>query len=213
MRPNLLIFALLFASTAVHADNVYKWVDAQGNVLYTDQPRKGAQVLKVATQPASTAFEDARRKVSRPSSVAEDGSRYSTLTFGSPTNEETIRDNYGNVTIALRVAPELLAAKGDQIALTLDGSTVAADVSPPGIVLAGLEQGTHVVQATVTNRSGRVLIRSDPVTFYLKHDSISAPAGPGTYPPVYPPQPYPALYPPQPYKPVYPPSGVPKPGH
>ena len=55
MRTTLLLFALLFASTSAQADKVYKWVDAQGNVLYTDQPRKGAQEIKIAKQPPSAA--------------------------------------------------------------------------------------------------------------------------------------------------------------
>ena len=45
MRPTLLVLALLLASTSAQADKVYKWTDAQGNVLYTDQPRPGAREI------------------------------------------------------------------------------------------------------------------------------------------------------------------------
>jgi hypothetical protein len=131
--------------------------------------------------------------------------------LSAPTNEETIRDNAGNVTIALRVVPELRTGSGDQIRLTLDGSLLEAAFSPPGIVLAGLDQGSHTVQAAVTDKDGRVLIRSDPVEFYLKHWSLDNPIGPGNYPATYPPQPYKPVYPAQVYPPVYPPSGAPKP--
>ena len=214
MRATLLTFALLFASTAVYADKVYKWVDAQGNVLYTDQPRNGAQEIKiVASRPAGAprASEATPRQSGSFASVEQEPFRYS-VTLSAPTNEETIRDNDGNVTVALRVAPGLRGGNGDRIKLALDGSVLDTDVSPPGIVLAGLDQGSHTLQATLTDGNGRVLVRSELVTFYLKHWSLDDPTGPGTYPPTYPRQPYPVASPAQPYRPVYPPSGVPKPG-
>jgi Domain of unknown function (DUF4124) len=203
MRATLLIFTLLFASTAAHADKVYKWVDAQGNVLYTDQPRKGAQEIKIAKQPPSAA----------PASfvsLQEDRSRYSAVMLSVPTNEDTIRDNEGNVKIAVNVVPPLRADLGDRIRLSLDGA-LESDVNSSEVVLSGLDQGTHTLQAVVTDKDGRVLARSDPVEFYLKHWSRLNPIGPGNYPATYPPQPYTPVYPKQVYTPVYPPQGAPKP--
>ena len=181
MSARLLIFALLLVSTGAQADKVYKWVDAEGNVLYTDQPRKGAQEIKIAKQPPSTA-------VASYASVAEDRFRYSAVTLAAPTNEGTIRDNEGNVPVSVNVVPPLRSDRGDQIKLSLDGSALNTDPSSSEVVLAGLDQGAHTLQATVTDRTGRVLISSDPVEFYLKHWSINDPRGPSIYPPVYPSQ-------------------------
>jgi hypothetical protein len=216
MRPTLLIVALLLASPCAHAGKVYKWVDDQGNVLYTDQPRKGAQEIKIAAAPPASvvrASEQTRRQPGSSSfaSMETESVKYSAVTFGSPTNEETIRDNAGNVTVALNVVPGLAASRGDQVKLTLDARPLDGDFSPPGVVLAGLDQGIHTLQATVIDKDGRVLISSDPVVFYLKHWSLNDPIGPGNYPTTYPPQPYTPVYPAQVYTPVYPPSGTPKP--
>jgi hypothetical protein len=181
MRAILLIFALLFGSTAAQADKVYKSVDAQGNVLYTDQPLKGAQEIKIAKQAISAPLGSF-------ASLDEDRFRYSAVRFGAPTNQGTIRDNDGNVKVAVDVVPPLRADRGDQIRLSLDGSVLDADLSSSGVVLSGMDQGTHILQAAVTDKDGRVLIRSDPVEFYLKHWSIDNPRGPAIYPPVYPSQ-------------------------
>jgi len=181
MRTTLLIFALLFASTSAQADKVYKWVDAQGNVLYTDQPRKGAQEIKIAKQPptpAPTAL----------ASVQRDRARYAAVTVAVPTNEDTIRDNAGDVKVAVDVVPPLRTDLGDRIKLSLDGGALETDVSSPEVVLSGLDQGTHTLQAVVTDNNGRVLASSDPVEFFLKHWSIFNPRGPAIYPPVYPSQ-------------------------
>jgi hypothetical protein len=204
MRATLLIFALAFAPMGAQADKVYKLVDAKGNVLYTDQPSKGAQEIKIAKQPPSTA-------AASYATVNEDPFRYSAVTFDAPAQEGTVRDNEGNVKVAVSVVPPLRADRGDQIRLTLDGGLVDSDLSTPEVVLAGLDQGTHILQATVTDRAGRVLISSDPVEFYLKHWSLDNPIGPGNYPAAYPPQPYTPVYPKQVYPPVYPPQGAPKP--
>ena len=215
MRITLLIFALLVASTSAQAGKVYKWVDDQGNVVYTDQPRKGAQEIKIAKSPPASVVRAAAGALPRqPSSFAsrEEGPfRYSALTFNTPTKEDTIRDNAGNVTIALNVVPDVVASRGDRIKVTLDGRVLDADFGAPEVVLPGLDQGAHVLQAAVTDKDGRVLISSDPVTFYLKHWSLDDPIGPGNYPATYPPQPYPPVYPKQVYTPVYPPQGAPKP--
>jgi Domain of unknown function (DUF4124) len=204
MRATLLIFALLFASTEAQADKVYKWVDAQGNVLYTDQPRKGAREIKIAKQPPSAA-------PTTLASVQDDRSRYSAVMLVVPTNEDTIRDNAGDVKVAVNVVPSLRADLGDRIRLSLDGGALETDVSSSEVVLSGLDQGTHILQAVVTDKNGRVLASSDPVEIYLKHWSLLNPIGPGNYPATYPPQPYPPVYPKQVYTPVYPPSGAPKP--
>ena len=204
MRTTLLIFALLFASTSAQADKVYKWVDAQGNVLYTDQPRKGAQEIKIAKQPPSAA-------PTTLASVQQERRRYSAVMLATPTHEDTIRDNEGNVKVAVDVVPPLRTDLGDRIKLSLDGGTVETDVSSPEVVLSGLDQGTHTLQAVVTDTNGRVLVVSDPVEFYLKHWSLDNPIGPGNYPATYPPQPYTPVYPKQVYTPVYPPQGAPKP--
>ncbi len=213
MRPTLLIFALLLASTAAQAGKVYKWVDEQGNVLYTDQPRKGAREIKIAASPpasAARASQAASRKPGSFLSREEEGFKYTAVTLSAP-NEDTIRDNAGNVALALNVVPDVVASRGDRIKLTLDGRALDSDYYPPEVMLPGLDQGSHTIQATVTDKDGRVLIRSEPLVFYLKHWSLDNPIGPGNYPATYPPQPYKPVYPSQVYTPVYPPQGATKP--
>ena len=56
--PVLLLCCL--AATAVLGDTLYKWVDSQGNVHYSDKPQPGAQKLtlpKATTYTAPTAGE------------------------------------------------------------------------------------------------------------------------------------------------------------
>jgi hypothetical protein len=181
MRPTLLVLALLLTSTSAQADKVYKWTDEHGNVLYTDQPRQGAREIKIATPAPNVAL-------AHSPSLGENRFLYSALTLHAPTNEGTIRDNEGNVKVAVNLVPPLRADHGDQIRLSLDGRVLDTDLSSSEVVLSGLDQGSHTLQAAVTDKAGRVLIRSDPVEFYLKHWSINDPRGPAIYPPLFPSQ-------------------------
>lgn len=53
MKPLRLLFALMLAfSTVAHAD-IYKYVDADGHVTYTNLPKKGAKRLDLGTAAVS----------------------------------------------------------------------------------------------------------------------------------------------------------------
>ena len=213
MRACVLTFVLLFAAGLAHADKVYKWVDAQGNVLYTDQPRKGAQEINIPkpSTSAAQASQTVKQQLAALAAVVEpDRSKPPAVTLSSPANEETIRDNEGNVLVVFGVEPGLRV--GDRVRLALDGHVVQADAIPPGLLLSGLDQGTHTLEATLTDGNGKVQARSDVVTFYLKHYSINSPHGPGNYPQTYPVQPYSSVSPTPAYKPVYPSASAPKSG-
>jgi len=213
MRPMLPILAIFLAAGAAHAGKIYKWVDDQGNVVYTDQPLKGARELKIAASPPSSAARPVptvARQSGAFTSREEQDFKYQSVTLIAP-DENTIRDNAGNASIALSVVPDALGPRGDRVKLILDGQLLESDYSPPEVMLPGLEQGTHTLQASVIDKGGRVLISSEPLEFYVKYWSLKNPIGPGNYPPTYPPQPYPPVYPSQVYPPVYPPSGATKP--
>jgi hypothetical protein len=47
MRLGLFVLFAMCASLAVHAGDVYKWVDKNGNVHYGDKPRQSAEQVEV----------------------------------------------------------------------------------------------------------------------------------------------------------------------
>ncbi|WP_244859090.1 DUF4124 domain-containing protein [Shewanella dokdonensis] len=98
MRTWLVILCLW--SVAAQA-TVYKWVDKDGNIHYSDQPHADAQQVQLR--------ENTSNQVSmppvKPISVANDSeetteqkTRYQ-VSIVSPHHEETIRDNAGDFTV------------------------------------------------------------------------------------------------------------------
>ena len=92
------------------------------------------------------------------------GRFYRTFRVTSPTQDEAIRDNAGNVTIRLSLQPGLRS--GDTIDISLDGRRVGSGDSTT-VHLAQVDRGTHTVRATIRDANGQVVARTDGVTFHL----------------------------------------------
>jgi len=98
------------------------------------------------------------------------GSFYQFLEVLQPAQDESLRDNAGNVTIVASVQPEL--RRGDALQLVMDGALSAAEAEGASIFLGNVDRGTHTISLRIVDRAGNVLIQSDPVTFHLLRHSI-----------------------------------------
>ena len=81
----------------------------------------------------------------------------------------SIRDNAGNVNVDVSLEPALRS--GDKIDLLLDGQSVGGG-NKTAITLTDMERGTHSLQALVKDASGKVVARSNTVTFTLQRRSV-----------------------------------------
>ena len=170
--------ALMAASPTFGA--IFRTVDAQGNVTFTDQPPKTndtrvkSEEIKIANP---NTFQDAT-PYERWDPAAEEGSETTaddyTLSIVSPRNEESIRDNAGNVVIQTRIAPEL--ASGHVARLELDGSMTGDPVESGQVLLANVPRGTHTARLVVENEKGRRIAESAESVFHLQRISLLSPA-------------------------------------
>jgi hypothetical protein len=205
----LLAVLLLFAPLCGHPAKVYKWTDAQGNVIYSDTPRPGAEEIDIPTEPAGIA--PVRPEQMPPAKPQAPGQLYGSMLIASPSEGQVIEDPAGWLNVSLAVEPPLRVSEGDAIRLKLDGQVLDTRYTGSEIAIPSVPRGTHTLQAEVVNPAGNALIASAAVTFHMYAPSAQAPAGPEIYDPVYPGQPYPPVYPPV-YPPQpYPPQGRPKP--
>ena len=181
MQRLALILCLTLASTVVHANKVYKVIQPDGTVLFTDTPpadSSGEQVdvapinITPAVSSPTDAFDDT------PAVEVERG--YSEFQITSPENEATIRDNAGTVNVDLKITPSLRS--GDKIELILDGQSIGGG-RKTAITLTEMNRGAHSLQAVVKNTAGEVVVRSNVVTFNLQRRSkILQPAPPRAVP-------------------------------
>jgi hypothetical protein len=179
-----LIVAGLVVSLAAQAQDIYKWVDKDGVVHYSDQP--GSPDAELVPYPGlgfaapddaepPPLYEPERRD--EPSA----GPTYQSLRILSPSQDEVFYG--GDVAVSVQVQLDRDLRPGDSLVIFLDGQRVP-DVEGLSTTLTGLTRGTHFVRAAVTDENGSAVITSQQVTFHLRQASIATPpTGPGVRPP------------------------------
>src|ERR1700752_952274 len=176
MPRRLFTLISLLASLAV-AGTVYKWVDENGVVHYSDQPHPEAKKVDV---PAAQTYKGAASVPAMPAgppappASAQPASAYQGCAIAQPPNDQTFT-NVDSLSIVVRTDPGLRA--GAQVFLTLDGQPLNGG-KPTGsqFTLSPVDRGTHSVQAVVRNSEGGVLCQSPGVTFNVHQPSIQNPA-------------------------------------
>jgi len=166
-----LVLPLMVLPCAAGA-TIYKWTDANGVVHFSDTPAEGAKKVDVPPAPVYSAPKlpvPAAAQPAKPTKSAAKSS-YSDIAVVQPTSKETIWSGSGDVEVAVSVTPDL--RPHDKVQFFLDGQPQGAPSSSIQTHFPDVSRGTHQVSAEVVNPDGKVLVRSDSVTFYLHRPSI-----------------------------------------
>lgn len=164
MRRVLLGLGLTLSVSA--SADLYKWVDREGNTVFSDRPHPGAERIKkteVQTYPAPKLPPLASPQA--PAAVQFSG--YQTIQIASPAHDEAIRENAGNVTISASLSPALQTVLGHKLVFLLDGGKVSDGGTDTQITLPNVERGTHTARVAVVDAGGKEIASSAPSTFHL----------------------------------------------
>ncbi len=170
---HLICTVLLVAPVLSAQAEVYRYVDKQGNQVFTDKPAEGAE--KVQTGPVMTVpFPKTGGASTNPSVVQQRPvAKTYTVTLLSPPAETVYRRGDGEVPVAATVSPSLAA--GDELQILLDGKPWQGSVIPLDDTL---ERGSHTLQARVVDEKGAVLATSAAVSFHVQQNSSQGPTAP-----------------------------------
>lgn len=153
---------------------VYKWVDDQGVVHYTDKPpTDGAQPAKLP--PLQTYKEGTTpnlRKFEKPGAPATTQGA-AQIDIVTPAHDETFRER--TVPIAVMVTPQLKA--GQKLIYLLDGVPASAPTTQTSYALTEVDRGTHTVSVTVVDEAGNQYGSSPSVTVHVKPPIVDNPGG------------------------------------
>lgn len=174
-KVTALLSALLLCSGGVSAA-IYKSIDANGNVVYSDEPSKNAQQLtlpplsvipSLSQNAIHTALTAPEANTNTPSMNAVRAGRYN-LTFISPLPDQNIRKPEPlNVNVA--VTPGLTNA--DAVSILLDGVVVAQGASA-AIPTENIDRGTHRLSARVMSAAGRI-VGENSVMINIQQTSVN----------------------------------------
>ena len=172
-----LLSLLLLAATCAHAVAVYRHQAGDGGTVeFSDKPRVGADKLDIRVplrkSPPPSAAPAPGTEQAAPSAADVQPQPYQALEISTPRNDDTVRDNAGNVGVELRLIPPLQPQFGHSLVLLMDGRPAEAPGLNTRFELRNVERGSHTLQAFVLDAVGKTLFASAKSTFHLHRASV-----------------------------------------
>lgn len=170
MSRHLYLIPLLLISFSPQAE-LYKGIDADGNVIYTDIEIPNAEKIPM---PSPNIIQ--MPKLEPVEKIIEKKARgYSTFKLEQPKNNATLRINDGNVTVSLSLTPDLDTKAGDTISILVDGRVVTKGSTTLTTQVLNIDRGEHTISAAIKDKNNKTIISSNTVIFHMKRQSILHP--------------------------------------
>jgi hypothetical protein len=188
MNKTLLVLVLgVSMSLTAQAQTVYRTTDAQGNVIFTDNPERGGEEYQPPRLTVVPSRGDVREDQMAPrtegggtAATASPGQPfmpYDSFIIRSPANETTLPLGAGGgFQVELGIEPAL--REDHRVRLLLDGRVSQSAMHTEAFMVAGIERGEHVLQAELLDASGEVRHRTSPVILYVQRASVNLPQNP-----------------------------------
>ncbi|EWH02404.1 DUF4124 domain-containing protein [Halomonas sp. BC04] len=177
----LIMIGLLVASSSTLATTIYRTVDAQGNVIFTDNPDGGGEPveltpLTVVPSRGLTGSAEPPRVEGVAPRVSESPGQpfmpYDVFRIVSPAHgAELAASHVGNVQVELAIEPEL--RPDHRARLLVDGRVSQTAMHTTAFMLTDLDRGQYVIQAELLDAGGVIRHRTQPVTLHVQR----SPAG------------------------------------
>jgi len=175
MRIFLLLAGLMLPLVAAPQE-IYRWVDKDGIVHYSDQPGAADAELVKVIEPNAYESEDSGSIDPSSDSPAfqPEQTNYDSLAIVLPSADQVFFGS--DVTVEVVAELNRPLQSDHTVAFFVDGSRVpAAGLS---VTLTGLPRGSHFVRASVLDSNGTPLISSQQIPFHLRQASIQNPQTP-----------------------------------
>lgn len=169
LRGVLMCLLMLVGHSAIA--EVYTYVDAEGNRVFTDQPRRNAKKVEIA--PGNQIKSAPRKPTQAHSAKPTPGPlfRYQLLRILAPEPDTTIRDIQGNLIVTVTNEPAL--QPGHTYRLLLDGKVYGEAGRSPVFPMTNIDRGTHQLSIEIVDEFGRVAERTPNQPFHMMRISLA----------------------------------------
>ncbi|EJL05616.1 hypothetical protein PflQ2_5351 [Pseudomonas fluorescens Q2-87] len=167
----LLALALSLAALPGVAQ-VYTYIDAQGNRVFTDQPRP-SNAKKIQLSPGNRMPTPRTSTNSAPTAQAQPEPlfHYEMLRLLIPEPDATIRSTEGQLIVTAISEPSL--KKGHRYRLLLDGQPTGAPGPSPVFALSNVDRGTHHLAVEILDEQDRIVERTANQPFHMQRMSLA----------------------------------------
>ncbi len=168
LRTGFLVAALAFTTIADAV--LYKGVDAQGNVVYSDKPFDAAEKF---IPPPISVMDAAKVKPDEAKAVEEKPAEFKYINFdiASPKNNQTFQ-NVFDVMVSLKIRPELNIAENHRIWMLVNGKPVIKNIQNTSFKIKGLERGANELQAQIRDENGKIIVRTRTMVIFVHQASV-----------------------------------------
>lgn len=171
----LLSACLLCALALPAAAEIYKYTDANGNTVFTNQKPEGQNAEAVNLPPTNTVEAQQPTRPLESDNPEQAASRYSVLQLTDIPSEEALRANNGTFSVGVQLEPRL--QPGHRLRLLLDGQPYGQASNVPRLQLVNVDRGEHSLAVEVLS-GDRQIQQSGTVTFTVQRISTNSPARP-----------------------------------
>jgi hypothetical protein len=166
----------LLLAFSVQSAVIYKWVDADGVVHYSDQSTPGAEKIFTASAPSagpsSVPRNNAPPPARKPPASALD---YSEFVITSPVPDQTF---FGDDIIGVHLSLVPGLKNNHALVWHLNGKELDNPPNAQSFTLPHQDRGTYNLTATITDQATGEAQSSNHVIFYVRQPSALSPKSP-----------------------------------
>ncbi|MGX5221153.1 DUF4124 domain-containing protein [Pseudomonas segetis] len=163
-----LVACLILAAALPASAQIYKYTDANGNTVFTNEPPQGVDTETIELPKTNTVEMQTPKQ---PTSEASDNApaqvqaSYQVLELTGLPDEAALRANNGTFSVGVNIQPRLSPAH--RLQLLLDGQPYGEPSNVPRLQLNNVDRGEHSLAVQVISTSGTVQ-QSETSTFTVQ---------------------------------------------
>lgn len=183
MRFSIVFICCVLLTTAATAQQIYRWVDDDGVVHYSDQPRGTGQTSSVEAVDIKVppGISNPIRTISTGGSLDDPDEQssdepldaYRDVAIAEPAEQQVVWNIATRLPVQLTVDPPL--AGSHRIQLELDGQPIGEPISETSTTVSPVYRGEHSLTPVVIDADGNTVFIGATTTFYVQQASVNRP--------------------------------------
>ncbi|MDE1168178.1 MAG: DUF4124 domain-containing protein [Pseudomonas sp.] len=163
----------LSLSLPANGAEVFTYVDANGNRVFTDQPHSNAKKVQIAESNSMSPAQLPQKVLPKPKRkpVTLPLQHYQMLRILIPEPDATVQAMSGDFIVTVTSDPGLQPGHGYR--LLLDGNVVAGPGVSPVFQLKNVDRGRHQLSAEIIDAQENVIERTPPQPFQMQRTSLA----------------------------------------
>ncbi len=162
---------ILLASTSLFANEVYRVVDAEGGVTFTDSPAANTKAETVDLPTINIATPPPPRIIDAKDAVIGEEAPYTSARITQPLNNATIPPGQTTVVITLALKPAL--QEGHLAQLYIDGRAQGSATASTTFSVSRLNRGKHKAYIEILGGDKKRKTQTKAITFHVKQHSAN----------------------------------------